>query len=144
MVLTQEDKSSTSDPDAKTKTGAAEISVPPEIQQAIDQFPPKVREEITSVIMQGSMPHPLADKLSPHHIAALINNDDKKASREHSLSVWGRVYTLFYVVFGIAAFFALYEVIGKNNLDLFNQILVYLGTFGAGFAAGWGYSAFKR
>ena len=144
--MTQEDKSSVSDPDAETKTGAAEISVPPEIQQAIDQFPlpPKVREEITSVIMQGSMPHPLADRLTPNHITALIDNDDKKASREHSLSVWGRVYTLFYVVFGIAAFFALYEVIGKDNLDLFNQILVYLGTFGAGFAAGWGYSAFKR
>ena len=144
MVLTQEDKSSAADPDAETKTGAAEISVPPEIQQAIDQFPPKVREEITSVIMQGSMPHPLADRLTPNHITALIDNDDKKASREHSLSVWGRVYTLFYAVFGIATFFALYVVIGKDNLDLFNQILVYLGTFGAGFAAGWGYSAFKR
>ena len=94
--------------------------------------------------MQGSMPHPLADRLTPNHITALIDNDDKKASREHSLSVWGRVYTLFYVVSGIATFFALYVVIGKDNLDLFNQILVYLGTFGAGFAAGWGYSAFKR
>ena len=90
------------------------------------------------------MPHPLADRLSPHHIAALIDNGDKKALREHSLSVWGRVYTLVYAVLGIATFFALYVVIGKDNLAFFNQILIYLGTLGTGFASGWDYSAFKR
>ena len=111
-----------------------------------------VQKAITSIIT----PHTLVDKLTenhisvlvdkitPNHIEALIFNNSKKASREHSLSVWGRVYKLVYALLGIATFFTLYVVIGKDNLDLFNQILVYLGTFGAGFASGWGYSAFKR
>ena len=90
------------------------------------------------------MPHPLADKLTADHITTLIHNEDKRGLREHSLSVWGRAYTLAYLLIGIGTLFGLYFVIGKNNIDLFKQILGYLGTFGAGFAAGWGYNAFKR
>ena len=94
--------------------------------------------------MQGSIPHPLADKLTSDHITTLIEKDDKQAARKHSLSVWGRVYTLIYLMIGISTLFALYVVVGKDNIDLFKKILVYFATFGSGFAAGWGYNTFKR
>lgn len=114
--------------------------IPPEI---LEQLPPHMRETISSIgIFSSPMQNPLARKITSEHIDKIIDNDDKDASRRFTQKTMSRFFSLAYVLIALGAFFLLSHLFGERNPDLFEKILVFFGTFFAGFGAGWGFTTF--
>ena len=105
----------------------------------------ELREMVTGLmITSGPAPDPLIQKLTPQHVATLIEHSEKESKRDHKLLREGRIYTLVYALIAVLAFFGFALMFGHSNPALFTQVLVFLAPFGAGFAAGWGVSTLRN
>lgn len=114
------------------------------VNEVLQALPPPIRELVSTQLtvgLQGRIPNPIVNKLTPEHIDKIIDNDENVSKREDSLIRNSRIYTLGYTLLAIVAFLALYLIIGKDDPQLFKEILIYFGTFFAGFGVGWGYKA---
>ena len=110
----------------------------------MERLPSQIKERVTQFFgIQGMLGNPVASKLTPAHIDKLIDNKEKQSQREDRRLASGRRYTLLYTALAVMAFFGLYLVVGREDPDLFKEILTYLGTFAAGCGVGFGYTLFK-
>ena len=129
--------------ESEQKVPDDDIPIPGEI---LEKLPKPMQETIRQtfgIMAHGPMQNPIAKKITPEHISQIISLQDKEIDRGYQFQQSGRYFTAGYVILGVASFFALAWFFGQSDPVLFKQILVTLGTFIGGFAAGWGFTVAK-
>lgn len=134
------------DQSANGKRGGPFDDVPGLSPEILEALPQPVGERIreTFGLISGPVANPITKKVTSEHITQMIENDEKRSERNHSLKTSGRLFTFGYVVLAVVCFFGLAWMFGSTDKDLFKQIVGFFATFAAGFGAGWGFTVARK
>ena len=112
----------------------AELPPPPPMPKMIEQM----------MAMSSPVFPPYMDKIGPEHITKIIDSGNQAAEREFRDRAYKRRYYGAYTLAGIAILVFFTFTIGKDNPNLYYEILKVLVSLGIGFAGGYGIGTRRR
>lgn len=84
---------------------------------------------------------PLLDKLDSKQVDKFLDNLDKESQREHDRKKFEPLYTLAYIIIGVAALCWVIWYLAPNHSALLSDILKILVAAILGFGGGFGYKS---
>ena len=112
------------------------------LEKVLADSPESVKQVVASVVrmgmsISGTMPNPLAEKLTPEHLDKMIEYTETESQREDKQLTAHRKFGFLYYLIGIAVVTTvLLVLIFRSETDLVLQILSVIGAFGGGFGVG--------
>lgn len=141
--LQENDDSSQKEPD-KAEAVFEGIPFP---QETFQKLPPELKQQILISMSShrvGSIPNPLVDKITPEHIAKVLDNVDKEDERNFKDQTVTRRYQFIYFVISLG--FLAFLIVYLSGIDkaLMVEVLKLILTFLSGVGVGFGILKYKE
>lgn len=111
----------------------------------LEGMPPEAKKMVMQTLsMQGRIgpaPHPLADKITPEHIAQIITAEEGADKRRYQNTVAARRYGFAYAVLFVLLFIFLTLFLVQADKELYSKALGVFAIFVGGFGSGYGVKA---
>ena len=105
----------------------------------------KIERTIASrVIQSGSAHHPVFDKFEPEHVSQFLEHSRESRKDKERYRRGGRWFNLVYVLILVVVFIFLTIYLLPEHRDIYLEILTAIAAFGAGFAGGYGFKAWRE
>lgn len=125
-----------------TENSNQEIEEP----EILKKLPPEIKKVVEMGFsmqrISGPMQNPLLSKLNENHINRILDIGEKEEENIFKDSQSNKKYNLIYFILGILLFVFLVIFLGKDNKDLFLEILKVGILLIGGFGGGFGYKTF--
>lgn len=115
-------------------------------EDELDSLPPEIKKvvEMGFSMQRLSTPisNPVFSKITEEHISRIIEIGNKEEDNSYKDSQSNKFYNFLYFIVGIALFVFLIVYLGKENKDLFLEVLKIGIAIVGGFGGGFGYKTY--
>ncbi|RMD89363.1 MAG: hypothetical protein D6813_10765 [Calditrichaeota bacterium] len=105
-----------------------------------ENLPPQIKK-VVSLSMQrfsGPFPPQFYDKITSEHINKLIEYSEKDDERSYNYAKTSRLFNFLYIIIAVSLFLFLTIFFGKDNQEIYLEIIKFLAVFAGGFGIGYG------